>query len=65
MPAKYADLVYLNPITLIVIEIRAVLFDGRPPHFANLAIYLAVAAVFSLGSLLVFRKLRRGFGDIL
>jgi lipopolysaccharide transport system permease protein len=65
MPAKYAAILHLNPITLIIIETRAVLFDGRLPDFGALAIYLLVACLFSLASLLVFRKLRRGFGDIL
>lgn len=65
MPTKYAELLYLNPITLIVVQVREVLFGGKLPDFGSLALYLLGAAFFSMASLLVFRKLRRGFGDIL
>jgi lipopolysaccharide transport system permease protein len=65
MPPRYASLINLNPVTLIVVEMRKVLFKGELPDFASLGIYLVLACVMCALSLFVFRKLRSGFGDIL
>lgn len=65
MPPKYAQWVYANPITLIVVDLRKVMFKAEMPDFLALGIYTVLACAFAALSLMVFRKLRNGFGDIL
>lgn len=65
IPTRYATLAALNPLTLIVEQSRAVLFFGRMPDWEALGLYSAIAMLVSLAGLGVFRKLRRGFADVL
>jgi lipopolysaccharide transport system permease protein len=58
------QLLVLNPLTFIVEQARQVLFLGRPPDFAGLAIYMLLALLFSALSLLFFRRLRPVFADL-
>ncbi|MDX2225045.1 MAG: ABC transporter permease [Rhodospirillaceae bacterium] len=54
-----------NPVSLIVVQARHVLLEGRMPDWTALALYLAVAwAVMALG-LAFFRRARATFADVL
>jgi len=65
LPEQLQGLLYLNPITLIVEQVRAVLIWGVPPDGNALMIYSAVAIIlYSLGGLW-FQKTRKGFADVL
>lgn len=55
----------LNPITLPVEEVRAVLILGRMPDLAGLAAYALAAIVVAGLGYLFFQKTRRGFADVL
>ena len=45
LPEAFRPLVYANPLSLIVVELRAVTLDGRLPNWGSLAVYGVVAAV--------------------
>jgi lipopolysaccharide transport system permease protein len=54
----------LNPLTFVIEQFRQVLFVGHGPDLAGLALYLAAAVLFSGACLLVFRRLRPAFADL-
>jgi lipopolysaccharide transport system permease protein len=65
IPDKIRPLIYLNPITEIVNELRNVLVYGKLPSLLSLSIYSFIGfLVFYLGYLF-FIKLKKGFADIL
>ena len=65
LPEAFRPLVYANPLSLIVVELRAVTLDGRLPNWGSLAIYGVVAAVLAWAALLWFRRVRGHFADFI
>jgi len=65
LPALAQKLVYLNPLTAIITELRKVVLDGVPPDFFVLGVYTVVAMVVSWLGLNLFQKMRGGFADVL
>lgn len=55
----------LNPLTLIIEQVRAVLLLGHWPDWAALGLYAAVAAVFATAAATFFQLTRKGFADVL
>ncbi|MDQ8051142.1 ABC transporter permease [Luteibacter sp.] len=65
IPQTYRWVFELNPLTLIINQVREVVIWGRLPDWTALSIYsLFALAVFLVGFYL-FQKLRRGFADVL
>ncbi|MXS84803.1 ABC transporter permease [Nitrosomonas sp. HPC101] len=65
LPEAYRHLFYLNPLTPVVEQTRAVLYFGQPPEFIMLAIYwIATFGIAWLG-FVWFQKTRKGFADVL
>lgn len=64
VPAAYRHLFFLNPLTAAVEEVRGVLLDGRLPGLPTLIGLIAGAAAVWVAFAL-FRRLRRGFADVL
>ncbi len=64
VPPSLQPLLFLNPITFIVVESRRVLLDGELPHWAGLAIYFSIACIVIAFGYFVFRKARRNFADV-
>ncbi|MGV8941721.1 MAG: ABC transporter permease [Lysobacter sp.] len=65
IPAKYTSLVSLNPLTFVIESVRGMMFDGVLPDPWGLAIYTVMAAIVAWMGMLVFKRLRTGFGDVL
>lgn len=65
LPEDYRHLLYLNPMTPAIEMTRAVLFWGKAPDFAMLAIYTAAAAFIAWLGFAWFQKTRKGFADVL
>jgi lipopolysaccharide transport system permease protein len=65
IPAKYAGRINLNPLTFVIESVRGLMFDGVVPDLSNLAIYTLASAIFAWLGLMIFRRLRAGFGDVL
>ncbi len=65
LPELLRPLVYLNPLSFVVEQLREVILWGRGPNWVGLAIYSAVAVVSSLFGYCWFAKMRKGFADVL
>jgi len=65
LPPEFRSLLYWNPLTQPIEEMRAVLFWGRLPDFASLALYTVVCALVAWLGFVWFQKTRKGFADVL
>jgi len=65
LPEVYRHLLYLNPLTPVIEQTRAVLYFGQTPDFGLLALHwLATGTIAWLG-FAWFQKTRKGFADVL
>lgn len=64
-PPLLQNLLMLNPLTFVVEQFRLVLFIGVIPAMKSLALYFAFASSFAFGALIIFRRLRPSFADVL
>ncbi|MFT5275194.1 MAG: lipopolysaccharide transport system permease protein [Saprospiraceae bacterium] len=65
LPGLWQKLIYLNPISFIVDQVRQVLIYGNQPDWVGLCIYSLVALGVAWLGLVWFQKLRPGFADVL
>lgn len=65
LPLSYQKLLYLNPLTTVIEQMRDVLYFGRTPNFTNLLLYWLAASFVSWGGFVWFQKTRKGFADVL
>jgi lipopolysaccharide transport system permease protein len=56
---------YLNPLTYIIEQFRAVVLWGELPDWSGLGLYSVAAILIAWLSLVWFQKIRRGFADVL
>ena len=55
----------LNPITLIVEQVRAVLIWGTQPNWISMGYYSLVSILTAWAGWAWFKKTRKGFADVL
>ena len=65
IPEKYRAFMFLNPLTFIIEQSRAVLILGHPPSWTGLFIYSIIACIFTSLSFAWFQKVRKGFADVI
>jgi len=65
LPEGIRKWIYLNPLTFVIEQSRAVLIWGVGPDWMGLAKYFAVSLVFAWLGFSMFQKMRRGFADVL
>lgn len=65
VPAAMRPLLYFNPVTFIIEQVRAVLIWGHSPDWGGLLLYLAVAWLVASAGLALFRRASKGFADVL
>lgn len=65
LPETYRHLLYLNPLTPIIEMSRDVLYWGKLPDFAMLALYLLATCAIAWLGFAWFQKTRKGFADVL
>lgn len=65
LPEAYRAWVYLNPVTLPIEQIRAILFAGAVPDALPLLQYYVLSVLFMIFGYWWFQKTRRGFADVL
>lgn len=65
VPEGYRPIFYINPLTFIIDQTRAVALAGASPDWMGLGLYLLCAVGFSLAAYAFFMKARRGFADVL
>lgn len=63
-PPLLQNLLLLNPLTFVVEQFRLVLFYGQMPALRGLAMYFVLASLFAWLSLILFRRLRPHFADL-
>lgn len=61
----YRDLLYLNPLTVIVEASRDVLVWGHMPNWAMLGAYTVASCLFAWIAFAWFERSRKGFADVL
>lgn len=65
LPEAYRPLLYLNPLTPIIENLRAVLMDGRMPDWNMLVAYALLSLLFCQLGHVWFNRTRKGFNDVL
>ena len=65
LPEDYRSLLYVNPLTPVIEQVRDVLFWGKAPDFAMLGIYLLATSIIAWLGFAWFQKTRKGFADVL
>jgi lipopolysaccharide transport system permease protein len=65
LPETYRHLLYLNPLTPVIEQTRAVLYFGQSPDLIMLSVYWLVSLVISWLGFVWFQKTRKGFADVL
>jgi lipopolysaccharide transport system permease protein len=64
LPAPYRNWLYLNPLTFIIEQARAVLFAGEMPNWIGLALYSGIGLLVAGAGFWWFQKTRKGFADV-
>jgi lipopolysaccharide transport system permease protein len=64
-PEGFRWIFYLNPLTFIVEQTRAIVIWGKLPIWNHLALYYLVSVGVAWAGLLIFQKLRGGFADVI
>lgn len=65
LPESIRDYLFLNPLTLVIEQARAVILHGQPPDWSSLALYYLLALFIAGFGLAWFKKMRKGFADVL
>jgi lipopolysaccharide transport system permease protein len=64
VPPLLQNVLLANPLTFAVEQLRLVLYFGQWPSVGGLAVYFAFSALFAWLALMVFRRLRPRFADL-
>lgn len=64
LPADWRAWIWLNPLTLMIDQTRAVLMDARWPDWGALSIHLAVSTAIAALGAAFFRAVRGEFSDV-
>lgn len=65
LPEGLRPYIFLNPLSFIIEQVRAVVIWGELPDWSGLALYLALSLLVAWLGFLWFQKTRRGFADVL
>lgn len=65
LPESVRDYLFLNPLTFIIEQARAVILYGELPNWIGLSIYYVIALLIAWIGLTWFEKTRKGFADVL
>lgn len=65
IPERYQTLIYANPLTFIIEQMRATLLWGKIPDFKGLLIYFLASVIVGWGGYWWFEKTRKGFADVI
>lgn len=65
LPEKFQIVLYLNPLTFIIEQLRVVILAGGMPNFSVLSLYYIGALLFCAGGFYCLKQLKSGFADVL
>ena len=63
-PPLLQNLLILNPLTFVIEQFRLVLYYGQTPALKGLVVYFVLASLFAWVSLVLFKRLRPTFADM-
>lgn len=64
IPESFQIWIYLNPLTIIIEQLRAVVIYGEAPNWMVLGLYSAASSIVAIMGYIFFVKTRKGFNDI-
>jgi len=65
VPENLQAYLYLNPLTLIIGELRSIMIFGVTPDWLSLALYLVLSYSFMSLSIWWFQRTRNAFADVI
>jgi lipopolysaccharide transport system permease protein len=65
IPERFQVIARLNPLTSVVVTVRAAIFPGLAPMWTDLAVSFGVSSVMMLLGYAWFMRTRRAFGDVI
>jgi len=65
LPESVRDYLFLNPLTFVIEQARAVTLYGQLPDWSGLVVYYILASIVAWAGLIWFIKTRKGFADVL
>ena len=65
LPEELRGYLYLNPLTLMVEQVRAVLIWGQQPNWLYMGYYALFSSFIAILGWIWFQKTRKGFADVL
>jgi len=64
VPEQLRWLIFLNPLTFIIEQTRAVLMQGAAPQWSWLAVYSGFSLLSAWAGFWLFQRTRKGFSDV-
>ena len=65
LPKPFQKWIYVNPLSFIIEEMRAVIIWGNAPRWGGLCLYGVVSLMVLWAGFWCFQKTRKGFADVL
>ena len=65
LPSQYRGILYLNPLTTAVEQVRSVLIFGKLPNPLVFSLYLGIMILMAWLGFAWFQKTRKGFADVI
>lgn len=65
LPPAYREVLYLNPLALVIEQFRGMLFMGKQPNWLIFVVQIFVSLVVFWLGYMWFQKTRKGFADVL
>ena len=65
LPENLQPFIFVNPLTFIIEQSRAVIINGHLPNFAGLVLYSLIALLIACLGYAWFQSTRKGFADVL
>ena len=65
IPERFQWIARLNPLTSVVVAVRAAIFPGLEPMWTDLIVSLGVSSVLMVVGYAWFMRTRRAFGDVI
>lgn len=65
VPEKFRTLMYLNPLTMIVVQVRLVTIEGKLPDFLGMGVYAVCSLIVMYAGYWWFNRTKKGFADVL
>lgn len=65
LPEGFQKISRLNPLVFVITESRNTLLFGVPPDWASLALYSLISLIIAFLGFFWFKKMRKGFADVI